>query len=96
VALTPLAALGEASALTVPQSGELTRLIARLKAVNEALWEVEDELRRCERLEDFGERFVGLARSVYRHNDERAALKRRINEFLGSLLCEQKAYAAYV
>jgi hypothetical protein len=56
---------------------------------------VEDGLRLCERASDFGERFVGLARSVYRHNDRRAALKRQIDEELGSPWGEQKAYPAY-
>jgi hypothetical protein len=88
-----LAALREARDAAVPASDELTRLTADLKAVNEALWEVEDELRRCERGEDFGPRFVGLARSVYRRNDERAALKRRINELLGAPFGDQKEYA---
>jgi hypothetical protein len=60
--------------------------------VNEALWAVEDDVRRCERAGDFGERFVALARDVYRHNDRRAALKRRINDALGSPLVEEKHY----
>jgi hypothetical protein len=53
---------------------------------------VEDDLRRCERDQDFGPRFVELARSVYRHNNRRAALKRRINELVGSKLVEEKGY----
>jgi tetratricopeptide (TPR) repeat protein len=77
----------------VTPSDELVRLTAALKAVNEALWEVEDGLRLCERAGDFGPRFVELARSVYRHNDERADLKRRINGLLGSPWGEQKEYA---
>jgi hypothetical protein len=64
-------------------------------AVNERLWQVEDELRECERDEDFGTRFIELARSVYHQNDERAALKRRINALLGATSGEQKVYAAY-
>jgi hypothetical protein len=76
-------------------SSELASLAAELKAVNEALWEIEDHIRDCERAEDFGPRFVELARSVYRTNDRRAALKRRINDLLGSRLIEEKSYAAY-
>ena len=64
-------------------------------AVNEALWKVEDDLRQCERQGTFGRRFVQLARSVYRHNDHRAALKRQVNELLGSRLIEEKTYTAY-
>jgi hypothetical protein len=77
----------------VEGSKELARLEAELKAVNEALWEVEDALRRCEQHGDFGGRFVELARSVYRHNDERAALKRCVNEEVGAPWGEQKEYS---
>jgi hypothetical protein len=65
---------------------------SRLCAVNEALWDVEDRLREHERRGDFGAAFVELARSVYRLNDERAALKRAINLALGSRLVEEKSY----
>ena len=68
---------------------------ARLKAVNEALWEIEDAIRECEARGDFGERFVELARSVYLRNDERAAIKREINERLGSTIVEEKSYTDY-
>lgn len=68
---------------------------APLLAVNAALWEVEDLLRDCERQGDFGPRFVELARSVYRLNDQRAVHKRAINDALGSDLVEVKSYAAY-
>jgi hypothetical protein len=67
-------------------------LAAELREVNEALWEVEDDLRDCERAGDFGPCFVELARSVYRYNDRRGALKREINELLGSRLREEKSY----
>jgi len=68
---------------------------AGLQQVNEALWEVEDDLRDHERRGDFGPEFVRLARSVYHLNDRRAALKRAINEALGSELVEEKSYADY-
>jgi hypothetical protein len=68
---------------------------AALRAVNEALWEVEDELREHERRGAFDARFVELARSVYRTNDRRAALKRQVNDLLGSALHEEKSYAEY-
>jgi tetratricopeptide (TPR) repeat protein len=79
----------------LPSSGELERLTAELRSVNEALWELEDRIRECEREGDFGDRFVELARSVYKNNDRRAALKRSINELLGSRLVEEKSYAPY-
>lgn len=63
-----------------------------LAAINAELWDVEDALRDHERRQDFGDRFVALARSVYRLNDRRAALKRQINHALGSRLIEHKSY----
>ncbi len=66
-----------------------------LKAVNKALWDIEDEIRNCENDGDFGMRFVQLARSVYRSNDRRAALKREINQIVGSTITEEKSYRPY-
>jgi Flp pilus assembly protein TadD len=76
-------------------SAALCDLSVRLKQINESLWDVEDALRECERAQDFGSRFVELARSVYRQNDERAAVKRQINVLLGATLVEEKSYAQY-
>jgi hypothetical protein len=70
-------------------------LIAQLRAVNEDLWEIEDSIRECEAEGDFGQRFVQLARSVYKKNDLRAAIKRHINDALGSELIEEKSYAGW-
>jgi hypothetical protein len=77
----------------VPPSPKLDELTTLLRAVNERLWDIEDALRKCERSGQFEHRFVALARSVYKNNDERAALKRRINDLLGSPLVEEKSYA---
>ncbi|SMF43501.1 Tetratricopeptide (TPR) repeat [Azospirillum oryzae] len=74
---------------------EVATLIDDLRAVNTTLWEVEDEIRDCERAKDFGPRFVELARQVYHTNDRRAALKRDLNQLLGSELVEEKSYQAY-
>jgi len=71
------------------------QLRAGLRKVNEALWEIEDAIRDEEREGRFGDRFVELARSVYLRNDERAALKKRINEQLGSEIREEKSYRDY-
>jgi len=65
---------------------------AALARVNAALWDIEDALRECEAAQRFDAEFVALARSVYRHNDERAAIKRRVNSKLGSELIEEKSY----
>lgn len=79
----------------VPQSAELDRLEADLRAVNEALWVIEDDIRACEAKKDFGETFIALARSVYRENDKRAALKRQINDVTGSTIVEEKSYTEF-
>jgi hypothetical protein len=92
VELETLSAAVEAN---LEPSDELATLKGDLRSVNEALWDVEDELRVLERDRDFGARFVELARAVYHRNDRRAALKRKINELLGSRLIEEKQYVAY-
>lgn len=74
---------------------DLDALRAELKRVNEALWDIEDRIRACEAAGDFGPAFIELARSVYFRNDRRAAVKKEINELLGSNLVEEKSYAAY-
>jgi hypothetical protein len=76
-------------------SGQAAALVARLKQLNQALWEIEDCIRDHERAGDFGPGFVELARSVYRRNDERGAIKREINLVLGSALSEEKSYKPY-
>ena len=68
---------------------------AELTRVNEMLWVVEDEIRDEEHAHRFEARFVELARSVYVTNDERAAIKRRINTKLGSTIVEEKSYKPY-
>ena len=66
-----------------------------LMAVNERLWVIEDDIRDKERAQVFDAEFIRLARSVYFENDERAAIKRRINSKLGSAIVEEKSYQAY-
>ena len=90
-----LTTLAESRDASLPASGELDRLSAELKEVNEKLWMIEDDIRDCERGGDFGPRFVELARAVYRTNDVRADLKRQINTLLGSRLVEEKSYQPY-
>lgn len=66
-----------------------------LAAVNEKLWDIEDRIREKESARRFDAEFIELARSVYLSNDERAAIKKRINIRLGSRLVEEKSYAPY-
>lgn len=79
----------------VASSSALSKLTMELREVNAVLWDIEDQIRDCERAQDFGDRFVSLARAVYHTNDRRASLKREINELLGSAINEVKAYAPY-
>ena len=75
-------------------SAALDELRASLKAVNETLWGIEDDIRGHEARGDFGESFIALARAVYRTNDRRAQLKRAIDALLGSELREEKSYTS--
>jgi hypothetical protein len=69
--------------------------IDALLQVNERLWIIEDDIRDKERAKDFDAEFIRLARAVYVENDQRAAIKRRLNLKLGSRLVEEKSYADY-
>ena len=68
---------------------------AELTQVNEKLWVIEDEIRDEERARRFTEKFIELARAVYFTNDERAAIKKRVNLLLGSTIVEEKSYKQY-
>jgi len=69
--------------------------VQALLAVNERLWKIEDDIRDKERAKEFDAEFIRLARAVYVENDERAAIKRRLNLKLGSDLVEEKSYSEY-
>ena len=82
-------------ATAVPPGVDLADEERALQEVNERLWDVEDRLRDLEAAKRFDEDFTGLARAVYFNNDERAAIKKRINTRLGSALVEEKSYRPY-
>ena len=71
------------------------RIHGELKSINEALWEIEDDIRDKERAREFDERFIELARSVYVTNDQRANAKKELNVYLGSEIVEEKSYQDY-
>ena len=73
----------------------IRRLHAELKEINEALWEIEDDIRDKERAREFDERFIELARSVYFTNDRRSRVKKELNLHLGSQIIEEKSYQDY-
>ena len=70
-------------------------LYTKLCGVNMKLWEIEDEIRVCEKHGDFNLNFIRLARAVYHRNDERAAIKKEINIKYNSNLIEEKSYKQY-
>ena len=88
-ALLPLVA---GDAFTTDQ---IQGLVAELKAVNEALWDIEDDIREKEAAKSFDAEFIKLARAVYITNDKRAEIKKQINLATGSALVEEKSYESY-
>ena len=80
---------------SVPSDATIERIHADLKRINEALWEIEDDIRDKERAGEFDEGFIALARAVYVTNDQRAAAKKELNLHLGSDIVEEKSYADY-
>ena len=75
--------------------GDIVKLRADLKAVNERLWVIEDDIRLKEKAQAFDQEFIGLARAVYFENDERARIKKDINLAVGSAYVEEKSYQDY-
>ena len=76
-------------------SDQLKKLHHDLLEVNKKLWKIEDDIRECERANDFGPTFIDLARAVYYVNDNRSNVKKEINIFTGSDLVEEKSYEEY-
>lgn len=89
--LTVLSAIADAA---LPRSAALATLWDELYRINGDLWVIEDDIRAFEARRDFGLGFVALARAVYVTNDERAAVKKRINLLLGSAIVEEKSYCS--
>ena len=87
-----LKVLRELKARTGLDTPEMAPFTHDLKALNAALWDIEDEIRELEARQDFGPRFVELARSIYQTNDRRAHAKQRINAAFGSEIVEEKSY----
>ena len=74
---------------------QMQTLMAELKSVNEALWDIEDDIREKEAAKSFDAEFIRLARAVYITNDKRAEIKKQINLATGSALVEEKSYESY-
>lgn len=93
--LTELRLLDEKALPLFAAHGEAAALKAKLTAVNEQLWDIEDRIREAEARKAFDETFIGLARAVYVTNDERARIKREINLLSASQIVEEKGYKPY-
>jgi hypothetical protein len=87
-----LAVLNQARSNAHLNEPEIAPLMIQLRAVNVELWDIEDQIRQLEACKDFGPRFIEKARSVYRLNDSRAAIKRLINIASDSDIIEEKSY----
>ena len=79
----------------IQRTEPLEKLMKELKTINQTLWVIEDDIRQCEQSKDFGDSSIHLARSVYKNNDQRSALKRQINNLLSSSIQEIKSYTDY-
>ncbi len=86
--------VGTMAAIVSPKHEEdnLAKAVRRLKEVNEQLWDYEDAMREYERDNTFNDVFIQMARSIYKLNDERASIKKYINECHNSIFVEEKSY----
>ena len=87
-----LSSLNETVKKFIPKQNNISKHINDLKDINLKLWDIEDGKRTAEKNKDFGEKFIELARNVYKLNDERAKIKLAINTVLGSNIKEVKSY----
>jgi uncharacterized protein YukE len=92
---TELALLRETWTRAIAEDEAIRDLHAQLKEINEALWEIEDDIRDKERAREFDDRFIELARAVYFTNDRRSEVKKKLNLHLGSQIIEEKSYKDY-
>ena len=87
--------ISEVKNKNINSSDKINFLYTDLKKINEQLWEIEDNIRLCEKNSDFKDKFIQLARDVYFTNDKRSKIKLEINKLSGSKLQEVKQYTQY-
>ena len=87
-----LSSLNETMKKSIPDQNLIKDLIIKLKEINLKLWDIEDAKRAAEKENNFNEKFIELARNVYKFNDERAKIKLKINQVLGSSIKEVKSH----
>ena len=88
----PSLSLNETMKKFIPEDSKILKFKEDLKNINLRLWDIEDDKRSAEKNNEFGEKFIELARNVYKFNDERAKIKLAINNALGSNIKEVKSY----
>ena len=87
-----LSSLNQTMKKFIPDETSIKKYMSDLKEINLKLWDIEDGKRLAEKNNNFGEKFIELARNVYKFNDERAKIKLKINEILGSNIKEVKSH----
>ena len=87
-----LSSLNETVQKFIPDQSSISNYINDLKNINLKLWDIEDGKRAAEKNKKFDDKFIELARNVYKFNDERAKIKLAINTTLGSNIKEIKSY----
>jgi hypothetical protein len=87
--------LQETASVNIEKSKSIIKLYKKLKFINLKLWKIEDDIRDCDRKNNFESKFVKLARAVYFTNDERSRVKNKINSLTKSNISEVKSYKKY-
>ena len=95
IILKELSSLQETASENIQKSKSIIKLYKKLKSINLKLWKIEDDIRDCERKNNFDSKFIKLARAVYFTNDERSRVKNKINSLTKSNISEVKSYKKY-
>ncbi len=95
IILKELSSLQETASENIEKSKSIIKLYKKLKSINLKLWKIEDDIRDCERKNNFDSKFIKLARAVYFTNDERSRVKNKINSLTKSNISEVKSYKKY-
>ncbi|MEY3189397.1 MAG: DUF6165 family protein [Candidatus Fonsibacter ubiquis] len=95
IILKELSSLQETASENIEKSKSIIKLYKKLKSINLKLWKIEDDIRDCERKNNFESKFIKLARAVYFTNDERSRVKNKINNLTKSNISEVKSYKKY-
>ena len=95
IILKELSSLQKTASENIEKSKSIIKLYKKLKSINLKVWKIEDDIRDCERKNNFESKFIKLARAVYFTNDERSRVKNKINSLTKSNISEVKSYKKY-